>query len=60
MSIDRTFNEMKTRKQSAGSIGFAIYPEDGMDTNASLRDADTARYKTNDMGKNCFQFFASE
>ncbi len=42
------------------SIGIAVYPDDGPDTNTLLRNADTAMYRAKETGKNAFQFFTSD
>lgn len=44
----------------AGSIGVSLYPKDGDDANALLRNADTAMYRAKDAGRNNFQFYANE
>lgn len=42
------------------SIGIALYPEDGEDADALLKNADAACYHAKALGRNNFQFFASE
>jgi diguanylate cyclase (GGDEF)-like protein len=42
------------------SIGISIYPKDGDDVPALLRNADTALYRAKEHGKNGFQFFTAE
>lgn len=43
-----------------GSIGIAMYPQDGENVGALLKNADTAMYKAKEMGRQTFQFYASE
>ena len=43
-----------------GSIGIAMYPQDGDNFGALLKNADTAMYRAKDMGRQTFQFYASE
>jgi diguanylate cyclase (GGDEF)-like protein/PAS domain S-box-containing protein len=42
------------------SIGIAIYPDDGMDVDTLLKNADLAMYQAKDRGRDNFQFFQSE
>jgi len=39
------------------SIGVAVYPQDGQDGEALLRNADTALYEAKKAGKNSYRFF---
>ena len=42
---------------ASGSIGIAIYPEDGRDFDGLLQKADTAMYNAKDAGRNTYRFF---
>ncbi len=42
------------------SIGVSIYPDDGIDVDLLLKNADTAMYHAKEQGKNNFQFFSEE
>jgi len=43
-----------------GSIGIAIFPDDGRDTETLIRNADTAMYYAKETGRNNFQFFTAD
>ena len=42
------------------SIGIAVFPEDGLDTESLLRNADAAMYFAKGRGRNCYQFYSEE
>ena len=44
----------------SGSIGIALYPEDGRDPPTLLKNADTAMFHGKGLGKNTYQFFTSQ
>jgi diguanylate cyclase (GGDEF)-like protein/PAS domain S-box-containing protein len=45
---------------TAGSIGIAICPTDGMDSTTLMRHADTAMYVAKSSGRKNYQFFSAE
>jgi diguanylate cyclase (GGDEF)-like protein/PAS domain S-box-containing protein len=44
----------------SGSIGIAIFPDDGRDASTLLKNADTAMFHGKSLGKNTFQFFTPQ
>jgi ammonium transporter, Amt family len=44
----------------SGSVGIAIYPDDGTDADALMRNADAALYHAKALGRNNHQFFTPE
>ncbi len=44
----------------SGSVGIALYPEDGRDSQTLLKNADTAMFHGKSLGKNTYQFFTPQ
>ncbi len=42
---------------TSASIGIAVYPDDGKDARAILKNADTAMFRAKENGRHCFQFY---
>ena len=45
---------------ATASIGVSIYPQDGMDSDTLLKNADAALYHAKELGRNKFQFYQEE
>jgi diguanylate cyclase (GGDEF)-like protein/PAS domain S-box-containing protein len=58
--IARPFSLDGRTIQIAASIGIASYPEDGIDAEALLRNADAAMYRAKELGRNNFQLCTRE
>lgn len=43
-----------------GSIGIALYPNDSVDAESMLRNADMAMYRSKDAGRNTYRFFTGD
>ena len=43
-----------------GSIGISIYPDDGLDAETLIKNADTAMYHAKQNGRNNFEFFRAD
>ncbi len=50
-SIDRHELRLTT------SIGVSIYPEDGLDAETLVKNADIAMYQAKESGRQCYRFF---
>ena len=45
---------------TSASIGISIYPDDGKEPRALLKNADTAMFRAKENGRHCFQFYKPE
>ncbi len=55
--LARPFDLEGLRLHTSFSIGIAIYPQDGIDAEALMRNADTAMYEAKLDGRNTYRFF---
>lgn len=49
-----------TEMFTSASIGISIFPDDGVDAATLIKHADTAMYKSKEVGKNTYRFFMQE
>ncbi len=59
-ALNKKFSHNGINKTISGSIGIAIYPQDGYSYDELYNSADKALYQSKARGKNCFTFFSSE
>lgn len=53
--------DVQTQTLSTGaSLGISIYPDDGIDVDSLLKNADAAMYHAKESGRNMFRFFTEE
>ncbi|HEY4999672.1 MAG TPA: PAS domain S-box protein, partial [Usitatibacter sp.] len=58
--VRRPFHVEGHELHVSGSLGLAIYPEDGADAETLLKNADAAMYHAKELGRNGFRLFSSE
>jgi len=44
----------------SGSLGVTVYPDDGLEAETLLRNADTAMYRAKEKGRKSYQFFTAD
>ena len=57
--LRRPFEIQQATLEISGSIGIALFPQDGQDIVSLLRQADTALYRVKQSGRDHYQFFQS-
>ena len=58
--VRRPFNVEGNEIHVSGSLGLALYPEDGGDAETLLKNADAAMYHAKELGRNGFRMFSLE
>ena len=59
-TLKQPFNIVGRELYIGVSIGIAIFPQDGENTETLVRNADVSMYRAKQMGKNHFQFYTEE
>ncbi len=59
-ALRAAFHVAGSDQHVSGSIGIALFPEDGRDAATLLKNADTAMFHGKSLGKNTYQFFTSQ
>ncbi|QJR15216.1 PAS domain S-box protein [Usitatibacter palustris] len=49
-----------TEQHVSGSVGIAVFPEDGRDAQTLMKNADTAMFHGKGLGKNTYQYFTAQ
>ena len=50
----------RTDQHVSGSVGIALFPEDGRDAQTLMKNADTAMFHGKTQGKNTYQYFTAQ
>lgn len=59
-ALEQPFNILHHRINISGSIGIAVYPQQGIDALSLMKNADNAMYEAKNAGRNCFTFFSED
>lgn len=59
-SITQPYQIHKNKLHIAGSIGIAVFPDDGTSADTLLKNSDVAMYYAKENGRNNYQFFTDE
>ncbi|RDH84789.1 MAG: hypothetical protein DIZ80_04805 [endosymbiont of Galathealinum brachiosum] len=58
--LDKPVQVNEKEVHIGGSIGIALYPQDGENFGTLLKHSDTAMYRAKELGRQTFQFYADE
>lgn len=58
-ALRTAFDVGGTKQHVSGSIGIALFPDDGKDSQTLMKNADTAMFHSKAQGKNTYHFFTS-
>jgi len=59
-ALDKPIEIFEKEVHIGGSIGIALYPQDGESFGTLLKNSDTAMYKAKELGRQTFQFYEHE
>ena len=59
-SLRQSFVLSGTEQHVSGSVGIALFPEDGRDAQTLMKNADTAMFHGKGLGKNTYQYFTAQ
>ncbi len=59
-SLRAAFQLGGTEQHVSGSVGIAVFPEDGRDAQTLMKNADTAMFHGKGVGKNTYQYFTAQ
>jgi diguanylate cyclase (GGDEF)-like protein/PAS domain S-box-containing protein len=59
-SLRQPFQLGAAEQHVSGSIGIALYPDDGRDAQTLMKSADTAMFHGKSLGKNTYQYFTAQ
>ena len=59
-SLRSAFELGGTEQHVSGSVGIAVFPEDGRDAQTLMKNADTAMFHGKGVGKNTYQYFTAQ
>ena len=59
-SLRTAFDLGGTEQHVSGSVGIALYPDDGRDAQTLMKNADTAMFHGKGIGKNTYQYFTAQ
>jgi len=59
-SLEETFSMGQINLHITTSIGLSLYPDDGLDAETLIKNADTPMYQAKENGRHGFQFFRPE
>ena len=59
-ALRQPFHVSGVEQHVSGSVGIALYPEDGRDPQTLMKNADTAMFHAKAQGKNTYQYFTAQ